>query len=101
LTRPTPGVWVALALLLWSVLAIADGTDAAPPPSVAVVLGLALVLASARNRRMRTTGRLLLAFLALVFAIAVLGEPLTALTVTGLGLVLATGLLAVLELVRG
>jgi hypothetical protein len=100
LSRPTPAVWAALALLGWSLLAIADGTDAAPPPSVAVVLALGIALAAARNRRMRTTGRLLLAFLAVLFVTAALGEPLSALTAAGLALGVATGLLAVAELVR-
>jgi hypothetical protein len=94
-------VWAALALFAWSLLAIADGTDAAPPPSVAVVLAFGILLASATNRRMQTTGRLLLAFLAVLFATAVLVEPLTALTVAGLALSAATGVLAVVELVRG
>jgi hypothetical protein len=101
LSRLTPAVWAAIGLLVWSVVAIAGDTEAAPPPSVLVVVVLAIGLASARNRRMRTTGRLLLAFLAVVYVTAALGEERTALTVVGLALSVATGLLSIVELVRG
>jgi hypothetical protein len=50
---------------------------------------------------MRTTGRLLLAFLAVIYVTAELGEDLTALTIAGLVLSGATGLLAIVELVHG
>ncbi|MGZ8795664.1 MAG: hypothetical protein ACXW0F_13630, partial [Gaiellaceae bacterium] len=56
---PSPSVWAAAGLFAWSLLATADGTEAAPPPSVLVVLVLGIALAAASNRRMRTTGRLL------------------------------------------
>lgn len=100
MSRFTPAVSAAIGLLAWSLVAIADGTEAAPPPSVLVVVVLAIALAGARNRRMRTTGRLLLAFLAVVFVTAALREDLTALTVVGLTLSVATGVLAVVELLR-
>ena len=101
MSRFTPAVWAAIGLLAWSLVAIADGTEAAPPPSVLVVVVLAIALTSAHNRRMRTTGRLLLAFLAIVFVTAELGEDLTLLTLVGLTLSVATGVLAIFELVRG
>lgn len=97
----TPAVWAALALLVWSIVAIATGTDGAPPPSVVVVVALAAALAAARNRRMRVTGRLLLAFLAAIFVIALLAESVGAVSALGLGIAAATGLLAVFELVAG
>lgn len=97
---PTPAVWAATGLFAWSLLAIADGTEAAPPPSVLVVLVLGIALAAAGNRRMRTTGRLLLALLAVVFATAALGPALGWVTILGLALSAAVGLLAILELVR-
>ena len=96
----TPVLWAALALLAWSVVAIADGTEAAPPPSVLVVLVLAMALTAAPNRRMRTTGRLLLAFLAVVFVTAALGAGLDPLVIVGLVLSTATGILAIVDLVR-
>jgi hypothetical protein len=101
LRRFTPAVWAAIGLLAWSLVAIADGTEAGPPPSVLVVVVLAIALAGARNRRMRTTGRLLLAFLAVVFVTAALGEERTALTILGLALSIATGVMSIVELVRG
>jgi hypothetical protein len=97
----TPAVWAALALLVWSVVAIANGTDGAPPPSVVVVIALGAALAAARNRRMRVTGRLLLAFLAVIFVTALLGESVGAVSALGLAIAIATGLLALVELVRG
>jgi hypothetical protein len=100
LRRFTPAAWAAVVLFAWSVLAIADGTEAAPPPSVLVVLALAIALAAARNPRMRTTGRLLLILLAAVYVTAALGAGLTALDVAGLLVSAATGLLAIAELVR-
>jgi lipopolysaccharide export LptBFGC system permease protein LptF len=100
LSRLSPAVWAAIGLLAWSLVAIADGSEAAPPPSVLVVVVLAIALASANNRRMRTTGRLLLAFLAVVFVTAELGEEQTALTVAGLALSVASGVLSIAELVR-
>jgi hypothetical protein len=99
LSRPAPSIWAALALLVWSLVAIADGTDAAPPPSILVVLVLAIALAAARNRRMRTTGRLLLGLLAVVYVTAALLASLTVLTAVGIALSAATGLVAIAELV--
>lgn len=101
MSRFTPAVWAAIGLLAWSLVAIPDGTEAAPPPSVLVVVVLAIALACAYNRRMRTTGRLLLVLLAIVYATATLGEERTALTVVGLALSIATGVLSIVELVRG
>jgi hypothetical protein len=98
---PTPAVWAAAGLFAWSLLAIADGTEAAPPPSVLVVLVLGIALAAAHNPRMRTTGRLLLALLAVVFATAALGADGSAVTVAGIVLSAVVGLLAIFELVRG
>ena len=101
MSRFTPAVWAATGLLVWSVAAIAGDTEAAPPPSVLVVVALGIALTFASNRRMRTTGRLLLAFLAVIYVTAELGEDLTALTIVGLVLSVATGLLAIVELVHG
>ena len=100
MSRVTPAIWAALGLLAWSLLAIARDSEAAPPPSVLVVLALGIGLSAARNRRMRTTGRLLLAFLAVVFATAALGADRTALPFVGLVLSAAVALLAIVELVR-
>jgi hypothetical protein len=97
----TPAVWAALALLMWSVVAIANGTEGAPPASVVVVVGLGAALAAARNRRMRVTGRLLLTFLAVIFVIALLSESVGPVSALGLAIAVATGLLALVELVRG
>ncbi len=63
-----------------------------------LVLGIALAAAS--NRRMRTTGRLLFVLLAVVFGTAVLGAGWSWVTILGLALSVALGVLAVLELVR-
>ena len=101
MSRFTPAVWAAIGLLVGSVVAIADGTEAAPPPSVLVVIVVGAALAAAHNRRMRTTGRLLLAFLAVIYVTAELGEDLTAITLAGLALSIATGVLAIVELVHG
>jgi hypothetical protein len=98
---PTPTIWAAVALFAWSLVAIADGTDAAPPPSVLVVLVLGIALAAARNPRMRTTGRLLLVLLAVVFATASIVEGLDVVTGVGLAVSAATGLLALFELISG
>jgi hypothetical protein len=100
LRRATPAIWAALGLLAWSLLAIAEDSEAAPPPSVLVVLALGIGLTAARNRRMQTTGRLLLAFLAVVFATAALGADRTALPLAGLILSAAVVVLAIVELVR-
>ncbi len=97
---PTPAVWAAVVLFAWSVLAIADGTEAAPPLGVLVVLVLGIALTAAHNPRMRTTGRLLLILLAVVYAAAAVGAGLTVLNVAGLLASAATGLLAIAELVR-
>jgi hypothetical protein len=97
---PTPAVWAAVGLFAWSLLASADGTEAAPPASVLVVLVLGIALASAHNPRMRTTGRLLLVLLAVVFATAALGAPSSWVTILGLALSAALGLMAIFELVR-
>ena len=101
LSRFPPAVWAATGLLVWSVVAIGADAEAAPPLSVLVVVVLGIALASAHNRRMRTTGRLLLAFLAFVFVTAELRDDVTALTAVGLALSVATGVLAIVELVRG
>jgi hypothetical protein len=101
LSRFSPAVLAATGLLVWSLVAIGADAEAAPPPSVLVVVVLAIALAAANNRRMRTTGRLLLAFLAIIFVTAELGEDLTVLTLVGLTLSVATGVLAIFELVRG
>jgi hypothetical protein len=101
LRRATPAIWAALGLLAWSVLAIVRDSEAAPPPSVLVVLALGIAFAVATNHRMRTTGRLLLAFLAVVFATAALGADRTALPLAGLALSAAVLALAIVELVRG
>ena len=98
---PTPTVWAAVGLFVWSLVAIADGTDAAPPPSVLVVLVLGIALAAARNRRMQTTGRLLLVLLAVVFATAAIVAGLELVTGIGLAMSAATGLLALFELIGG
>ena len=98
---PSPAVWAAVGLFFWSLVAAVNGSDAAPPPSVLVVLVLGIALASARNRRMRTTGRLLLAFLAVIFVSAALVAETDVLAVIGIALSAAAGLLAVVELVRG
>ncbi|HKG09981.1 MAG TPA: hypothetical protein VKB07_05365 [Gaiellaceae bacterium] len=95
---PTAAVWAAVGLFAWSLVATAVGTKAAPPPSVVVVLVLGIGLAAARNRRMRTTGRLLLVLLAVVFATASLVAGLGWLTAVGVALSAATGLLAIFEL---
>lgn len=63
-----------------------------------LVLGIAL--AAAHNRRMQTTGRLLLVLLAVVFATAALGPALGWVTILGLALSTAVGVLAIVELVR-
>jgi hypothetical protein len=91
-------VWSAVGLFAWSLVATVDGTGAAPPPSVVVVLVLGIALAAAGNRRMRTTGRLLLTLLAVVFSTAALVEGVGWLTGIGLALSVATGLLAIFEL---
>lgn len=96
---PTPTVWAAVLLFGWSLLAIADGTKAAPPPSVLVVLVVGIALAAAHNPRMRTTGRLLLVLLAVVFATAAITAGLDVLTAAGLAASAATGLLALIELI--
>jgi hypothetical protein len=101
LTRATPAIWAAVGLLAWSLLAIAGDSEAAPPPSVLVVLALGIGLTAARNRRMRTTGRLLLAFLAIVFATAALGADRAVLPLVGIALSAAVAVLAIAELVRG
>ncbi len=101
MSRFSSSVWAGLTLAVWSLVALADGTAAAPPPSVLVVLALGIALAAARNRRMRTTGRLLLAFLAVIFASAALGAERSAVALTGFGLSAVLGALAVFELVRG
>jgi hypothetical protein len=98
---PSPAVWAAVGLFAWSLLATFEGTDAAPPPSVVVVLVLGIALAAARNRRMRTTGRLLLILLGVVFATAAIVAGLGWVTVLGLVLSAATGLLALFELLPG
>jgi hypothetical protein len=98
---PTPAFWAAVALFAWSLVAIADGTDAAPPPSVLVVLVLGIALAAASNPRMKTTGRLLLVLLAVVFATAAIVAGLDVLTGVGLAVSAATGLLALYELIGG
>ena len=95
---PTPAVWAAVGLFAWSLVATAVGTKAAPPPSVVVVLVLGIALAAARNRRMRTTGRLLLILLAVVFATASIVAGLGWVTALGVALSVATGLLAIFEL---
>ena len=140
MSRFAPSVWAAIALLAWSLLAtvvaiveklpyefggrgdpdtvagdsITSGTALSAPLTALGVLVLATALAAASNRRMRTTGRLLFAFLAVVFTIAGLGEDftpgdyeglgravLTGFKVVGLALAVAMGVLAVVELVRG
>jgi hypothetical protein len=98
---PSPAVWAAVGLFAWSLLAAAVGTEAAPPPSVVVVVVLAIALAAASNRRMRTTGRLLLILLAVVFATAAIAAGLSWTTVLALAIAGATGVLALVELVRG
>ena len=95
---PTPSVWAAAGLFAWSLVATAVGTKAAPPPAVVAVVVLGIALASARNHRMRTTGRLLLVLLAVVFATASIVAGLGWLTAIGLALSAATGLLAIFEL---
>jgi hypothetical protein len=100
LTRLAPSLWAALALLVWSVVALVAGTDSAPPPSILIVLVLAMALTAASNRRMRTTGRLLLAFLAFVYVVAEVAAGASWLTVLGIALAAAVALLAVVELVR-
>jgi hypothetical protein len=96
--RVTPAVWAAFALLAWSVVAIAADAEAAPPVSVLVVLVLAVGLAVARNRRMRTTGRLLFAFLAVVYVIAELSADRAVVTLAGVAISAVVALLAVAEL---
>lgn len=93
-------MWAAVGLFAWSLLASFEGTEAAPPPSVLVVLVLGIALAAAANRRMRTTGRLLLILLAVIFATAALGADSSWVTILGLALSVAVGLLALFELVR-
>ena len=95
---PTPAVWAAVGLFAWSLLATAVGTKAAPPPAVVVVLVLGIALAAARNRRMRTTGRLLFVLLAVVFATASIVAGLGWVTVLGFAFSAVTGLLAIFEL---
>jgi hypothetical protein len=95
---PTAAVWAAVGLFAWSLLATAVGTKAAPPASVVVVLVLGIALSAVRNRRMRTTGRLLLILLAIVFATASIVAGLGWVTALGLALSAATGLLAIIEL---
>jgi hypothetical protein len=95
---PTPAVWAAVGLFAWSLVAAAVDTKAAPPPSVVVVVVLAIALAAARNHRMRTTGRLLLVLLAVVFATASIVAGVEWVTAIGLALSVATGLLAIFEL---
>jgi hypothetical protein len=95
---PSPTVWAAVALFVWSLAATAVGTKAAPPPAVVVVLVLGIALAAAGNRRMRTTGRLLLILLGVVFATASITTGLGWVTAVGLALSAATGLLALFEL---
>ena len=99
MSAATPAVWAALALLVWSIVAIVADSEAAPPISVLVVVVVAVGLSAAPNRRMRTTGRLLLAFLAVVFATASITAGLDWVTAIGLVLCAATGLLAVFELI--
>jgi hypothetical protein len=97
----TPVVWAALALLAWSIVAIAADSDAAPPVSVLLVLALGIGLSVASNRRMRTTGRLLLAFLAVIYATAELGADRAVLPLLGVVLSALVAVLAVAELVGG
>jgi hypothetical protein len=98
---PTPAVWAALALLGWSIVAIVADSDAAPPVSVLVVVALAGGLSAAKNRRMRTTGRLLLALLAFVYVIAAVAADWDAVTIVGCVIAAVAGLLAIGELVAG
>jgi hypothetical protein len=98
---PSPAVWAAVGLFAWSLVAAADGSEAAPPPSVVVVLVLGIALAAARTPRMRTTGRLLLVLLAVVFATAAITAGLDLVTGIGLAASATTGLLALLELIGG
>ena len=95
----SPAVWAALALLAWSIVAILADTEAAPPVSVLVVVAIAAGLSAASNRRMRTTGRLLLVLLAFVYVTAAIAADWDVLTVIGCALSAAAGLLALVELV--
>ena len=95
---PSPAVWAAVGLFAWSLVASLEGTKAAPPSSVLVVLVLGIALAAAGNRRMRTTGRLLLVLLAVVFATAAVVAGLGWVTGIGFALSAALGLLALFEL---
>jgi len=76
----------------WRLVAFSGGS------TLVVLLVLGIALAAARNRRMRTTGRLLLVLLAVVFATASLVAGLGWLTALGVALSAATGLLAIFEL---
>ena len=98
---PTPAVWAAVGLFAWSLLAIAVDAEEAPPVSVLVVLVLGIGLSAASNRRMRTTGRLLLAFLAVIYATAELGAARTLVPLAGVALAAVVAVLAIVELVRG
>jgi lipopolysaccharide export LptBFGC system permease protein LptF len=99
--RPSPAVWAAVALFAWSLVAIAVDAEEAPPVSVLVVLALGIGLSVADNRRMRTTGRLLLAFLAVIYATAELGADRALVPLLGVALAAVVAALAIVELVRG
>jgi hypothetical protein len=98
---PSPAVWAAVGLFAWSLLAIAVDAEGAPPVSVLVVLVLGIGLSAAQNRRMRTTGRLLLAFLAVIYATAELGAERALVPLAGIALAAVVAVLAIAELVRG